>query len=162
MIYKCMPYWPKDSLWVPAGGSITSRCILLCHQINGGLWRILYKATFIIIGAQGVLNLGLSLSPKWGAHTMGAPIFTCCLQWHWQLFIQYDSSPQHQPVSSLFGINLGWILHMIWEGSHLMWVSLWHVETCWHWVPSVAILVAGLGVVVVPWHGHHAQLIPAP
>ena len=28
-------------------------------------------------------------------------------------------------------------------------------------MPSVAILAAGLGVVVAPWHGHHAQHIPA-
>ena len=29
-------------------------------------------------------------------------------------------------------------------------------------LPSVAILTAGLGVVVAPWHGHHPQHISAP
>ena len=29
-------------------------------------------------------------------------------------------------------------------------------------MPYVAILAAGLGVVVTPWHGHHAQYVSAP
>ena len=95
-------------LWVPAGGSITSRYIFLWHQINGGLWRILYWPTFIIIGAQGFWTWGLSLLLNWGAHTMGAPIFTLvAFWWHWQLFIQYDSSPLHQPVLLVFGTIWG-------------------------------------------------------
>ena len=63
-------------LWVPADGSITFRYILLWHQINGGLWRTLYLATFIIIGAHTVLDLGTITFTHWGACIMGAPIFT--------------------------------------------------------------------------------------
>ena len=44
--------------------------------------------------------------------------------------------------------------HMIWEGSHLVWISLW-LAIHWHMMPSAAILSAGLGVVVAPWHRHY-------
>ena len=49
---------------------------------------------------------------------------------------------------------------MTWECSHLVWISLLLVAIGWYWVPSVAILSAGVRVVVAPWHGHHAQHIP--
>ena len=90
-------------LWHPAGGSITSRFILLWHQINGGVWRILYWDTFIIIGAQGFLDLGTITSLNWGAHTMGVPIFTLvAFGGTWHPSIQYQFSPPHQPVLLVF------------------------------------------------------------
>ena len=139
-------------LGVLAGGSITSRYILL--------W---YWATFIVIGAQGVWTWGLSLLLNWGAHTMGAPIFPLvAFWWHWQLFIQFDSSPPHQPVLLVYSTMLG--RYCIWPGRalYLVWISPWPVAIGWHLLSSVAILAAGVGVVVAPWHGHYAQLFPAP
>ena len=118
-------------LWVTANGSITLRYILLWHQINGGLWRTLYWATFIIIGAHRVLDLGTITSTYWGACTMVAPRHTCCLWWQWQLLIQYDSfGITLLPTSTcVVGIwhHLGWISHITLECSHLMWISLWLV-----------------------------------
>ena len=37
--------------------------------------------------------------------------------------------------------------------SHFVWISLWLV--------AIAILVAGVGMVVAPWHGNYAKHIPA-
>ena len=56
--------------------------------------------------------------------------------------------------------HLAWIPHMTWECSHLVWISLWLVAIGCHLVLSVAILTAGVGKVVAPWHGHNAQHIP--
>ena len=48
---------------------------------------------------KGFWTWGLSLSLNWGAHTMGAPIFTLvAFGGTWHPFIQYDFSPSHQPV----------------------------------------------------------------
>ena len=63
--------------------------------------------------------------------------------------------------SLVFGTILRWIPLMTWECSYLVWISLWLVAIGCHWVPSVAILAAGVGVVKAPWHGHHAQYISA-
>ena len=49
---------------------------------------------------------------------------------------------------------------MTWECFYLVWISLWLVAIDWFWVPSVAMLAAGVGVVVAPWHRNYAQHIP--
>ena len=68
---------------------------------------------------------------------------------------------QHQPILLVFGTILGG--HHIRPGSiltgcgyHCGWLPMAGVGG-----PSGAIPAAGLGTVVTPWHGHHAQHIPA-
>ena len=117
----------------------------------------------LLLVLKGFWTYGLSLSLNWGAHTMGAPIFILVAfggTWHFFL----------SSMTFLHPINLCcWCFvlsevdpHMIWEGSHLVWISLWLVAIGWHMMPSVAILSAGLGVVVAPWHGHHVLHISTP
>ena len=58
---------------------------------------------------------------------MDAPNFTLVARGGtWHPFIQYDFSPSHQPVLLVF-VPSGVDPHMIWEGSHLVWISLWLV-----------------------------------
>ena len=59
---------------------------------------------------------------------MGAPIFTLAAFGGTGNFSSSMTSPQHQPVSPLFGINPGWIPHITGEVSHLVWVSLCYVD----------------------------------
>ena len=57
----------------------------------------------LLLVCKGFWTWGLSFLLIWGACTMGAPIFTLVtFGGTWHLFIQYDSSPCHQPVSPLF------------------------------------------------------------
>ena len=50
---------------------------------------------------------------------------------------------------------------MTWQCSHQVWKSLLLVAIGWYWVPFIAILAVGIGVVEAPWQGHHALHIPA-
>ena len=110
---------------------------------------------------KGYWTWGLSLSLNWGAHTMDAPIFTLvAFWWHWQ-FSSGMTLLHHINLCCWYLVPSGVDPHMTWERSHLVWISLWLVAIGWHLVLYVAILAAGLGVVVTPWHGNHALHISA-
>ena len=124
------------------------------------------ESQLMVASPSGTSFFGTRLMVGFGGLSTEPPLLLSMLKgfWTWGLSLPFECSSLLIRTSlmitqlfftlvSLFsttstsftGIwhNLGWILHMTWECSQLVWISLWLVAIGWHWVPSVAIPGAG-------------------
>ena len=139
-LYKSFLILPLKSLLYP-----------VCTTLWVGFGGFLGELPLLLSLFSGVWTLGLSLALRC-LHYGCTYIHTCCLWWHWQLFIWYNSLLQHQPVLPVVWHHQGWIPYRPWECSHLVWISLWLVAIGWFGELSVATLATGVGAVVISWH----------
>ena len=108
-----------------------SNTYLLGDQINGGLWRTWYRATFIIICAQGFWTWHLSLSLECSsllisdALTLTLIAFGGIGSFDLMSHVRYQTLPQYQPSAAFGSISGG---HHIWIGSTLTW---WGYDCGW-------------------------------
>ena len=118
--------------------------------------------------------------------TNGCMVYTCKMQW-FLYFLYYVQAAQpvwgakvqasfvtantilmtYQFTGDLY-IYVHETCHLEYDNNNYCWCSINTIDACshlvwigWHLVLSVAIPAAGIGVVVAPWHGHHAQHVPA-
>ena len=117
----------------------------------------------LLLVLKGFWTWELSLPFEWSALLIRRSLIITLVAFHGTGNLSSDITLLHNINLCVAGIwhYLGWIPHMTWECSHLVWISLWLVTIGSHWMPSVATLAAGWGVVAAPCLGHHAQHISA-
>ena len=131
-------------------------------RLMAGFGGLNTEPPLLLLMLKGFWTWGLSLPFE-----RSSLLIRRSLMIHWMPLVAlatFPLVPLFSTASTCFtGIwhHLGLKPHMIWECSHLLWISPQLVVIGGCWVPSVAILAAGVEVVVAPWHGHHAQHISA-